>query len=46
MQGDPVSLLLFVLAVDLLQSLVNRIKDMSLLKLPIHLNNNRDFPIL
>ena len=45
-QGDPLSPLLFVLAADLLQSLVNKAKDSGLLKLPIPLNNSQYFPII
>jgi hypothetical protein len=33
-QGDPLSPLLFVLAADLLQSLINKAKDMGLLRVP------------
>jgi hypothetical protein len=46
MQGDPLSPLLFVLAIDLLQSMVNKAKYMGLLNLPIPLNSNTDFPML
>jgi hypothetical protein len=45
-QGDPLSPLLFVLAADFLQSMVNKAKDMGLLHLPIPLSSNTDFPIL
>jgi hypothetical protein len=45
-QGDPLSPLLFVLAADLLQSLMNKAKDLDLLKLPIPLQTNLDFPII
>jgi hypothetical protein len=34
-QGDLLSPLLFVLTVDLLQSIINEAKDLGLLKLPI-----------
>lgn len=34
-QGDLLSPLLFVLTVDLLQSIINKAKDLGLLKLPI-----------
>jgi hypothetical protein len=34
-QGDPLSPLLFVLAADLLQSLLNKAKDQNLINLPI-----------
>jgi hypothetical protein len=45
-QGDPLSLLLFVLAADLLQSIVNKAKDIGLLRLPINVGCTLDFPIL
>lgn len=45
-QGDPLSPLLFVLAADLLQSIINKAKDLGLLKLPIPLQCSSDFPIL
>jgi hypothetical protein len=45
-QGDPFSPLLFVLAADFLQTLVNKAKDMNLLKLPIPLEFTSDFPII
>lgn len=38
--------LLFVLAADLLQSIVNKAKERGLLALPIPLNSTTDFPIL
>ena len=45
-QGDPLSPLLFVLAADLLQSLLNSAKNQGLIKLPIPLTHCQDFPIL
>lgn len=45
-QGDPLSPLIFVLAVDLLQSVINKAKDLGLLKLPIPMNYTDDFPII
>ena len=45
-QGDPLSPLLFVLAADFLRSLVNRGKELGLLRLPIPLETNNDFPII
>jgi retron-type reverse transcriptase len=45
-QGDPLSPLLFVLAAYLLQTLLNRAKDLNLLNLPIPLVSSTDFPIL
>lgn len=43
-QGDPLSPFLFVLAADLLQSLINKSKDDSLLNLPIPMEFSQDFP--
>lgn len=45
-QGDPLSPLLFVLAADLLQSLINKAKDQGLLNPPLPLLYSSDFPIL
>jgi hypothetical protein len=45
-QGDPLLPLLFVLAVDLLQSIINKAKNAGLLRLPINLRYTSDFPIL
>lgn len=45
-QGDPLSPLLFVLAADFVQVLVNRAKQMGLLHLPIPLQSSQDFPII
>jgi hypothetical protein len=45
-QGDPLSPLLFVLAADLLQSLINKAKEMGLLRLPINVGYTSDFPII
>ena len=45
-QGDPLSPLLFVLVADFLQSLINKGKDLGLLKLPIPLTSTNDFPIV
>jgi hypothetical protein len=44
-QGDPLSRLLFVLAADLL-SIVNKAKDMGLLRVPINVGYTTDFPII
>jgi hypothetical protein len=44
--GDPLSPLLFVLAADLLQTLLNKSKKQGLINLPIPLRHNADFPIL
>jgi hypothetical protein len=45
-QGDPLSPLLFVLAVDLLQSIVNKAKDCGILNLPIPHSCGADFPVI
>ena len=44
-QGDPLSPLLFVIAADLLQSLVNRASSLNILNAPIPQPND-DFPIV
>lgn len=45
-QGDPLFPLLFVLASDFLQDLLNSTKDQGLLSLPLVLPHNHDFPVL
>lgn len=45
-QRDPLSPLLFVLAADLLQSIINKAKSQGLLKLLKPLNYTNDFPII
>ena len=44
-QGDPLSPLLFVIAVDLLQSVINEMCSRNILSLPIPTNSN-DYPIV
>jgi hypothetical protein len=43
-QGDPLSPLLFVLAADLLQSIINKARMNGLLNLPIQLGYTSEFP--
>lgn len=45
-QGDPLSPLLFILAADLLQSLVNKAVQEGLLNLPIPCFSDQHFPII
>jgi hypothetical protein len=45
-QGDPLSPLLFVLAADLLQSIVNKASDGGILRLPLSNACGTDFPII
>jgi hypothetical protein len=45
-QGDPLPPLLFVLAADLLQSIINKAKNSGLLNLPIDEGYIADFPII
>jgi hypothetical protein len=46
LQGDPLSPLLFVLAMDLLQPIINIVKDLEILILPIQQRCGQDFPII
>lgn len=45
-QGDPLSPLLFVLAADLLQSMVNRAWREGLIHLPINQPESEDYPVI
>lgn len=45
-QGYPLSPLLFVLAADLLQSIINEARHRNLLNLPIPKEDQLDFPII
>jgi hypothetical protein len=45
-QGDPLSPLLFVLAADLLQCIVNKAHNEGLFSLPISADPSNDFPII
>jgi hypothetical protein len=45
-QGDPLFPLLFVLAVELLQHVVNKAADRGLLEYPLQLPHTMDFPVI
>ena len=45
-QGDPLSLLLYVLESNLLQSMINNARMQRILNLPIPLQHSQDFPVL
>jgi hypothetical protein len=45
-QGDPLSPLLFVLAANFLQSMINKARATGLLNLPIPMASTKDFPVI
>jgi hypothetical protein len=45
-QGDPLSPLIFVLAADLLQTIINKAKEARVLRLPIDVGYTTNFPII
>jgi len=45
-QGDPLSLLLFVIAVDLLQCIINKAANMGILSAPLDGVTHSDFPVI
>ena len=45
-QGNPLSPLLFVLAADPLQSIMNKAREIGLFTLPLPLQHSSDFPII
>jgi hypothetical protein len=45
-QGDPLSLLLFVLAAELLQVVLNKASNIGLLQRPLDLLHTSDFPVI
>jgi hypothetical protein len=45
-QGDPMSLMLFVMAAELLQCIINKAHHMGLIQMPIPPRGTTDFPII
>lgn len=45
-QGDPLLQLLFVLVANLLQAIINKVKTLGLLNLPLPHMGDQDFPII
>ena len=45
-QGDPLSPLIFVLDVDLLQTILTEAMRNGLISAPIHTNSDQDFPVI
>lgn len=45
-QGDPLLPLLFVLVANLLQAIINKVKTLGLLNLPLPHMGDQDFPII
>lgn len=45
-QGDPLSPLLFVLAAELLQCIINRAHDQNLIQMPLPSRDGAGFPII
>ena len=45
-QGDPLSLLIFVIAIDLLQSMINEAMHNSLIEAPLMHHSCPDYPII